>query len=230
LILFAAVAGSLAIGIAAIAFTAESLGEVVILEVETVALSPIPTPVPSQKPTPKSPAYPDVSGTAESSTSPPTTSPSVRVAPTSLTIRDLGLSQAVLPVGLDDKGAMEIPNVSDIGWYLHGAAPGMPGATVLVAHVWWGDTPGPFRRLGALDLGASIEVGIGDTIRSYQVVKRTMYDKDELPSDLWRNSGPETLVLITCGGEFDRVTRHYEQNIVVYAVPAQNTTDPQQPT
>jgi LPXTG-site transpeptidase (sortase) family protein len=154
----------------------------------------------------------------------------VRVAPTSLTIGDLGVSQAVQPVGLDDKGAMEIPSVSEIGWYLHGAAPGLPGATVLVAHVWWGDTPGPFRRLGALDLGASIEVGIGDTIRSYQVVKRTMYDKDELPSDLWRNSGPETLVLITCGGEFNRATKHYEQNIVVYAVPAQNTTDPQQPT
>lgn len=40
--LFAAVAGSLAIGIAAVAFTAESPGEVVILEVETVALSTMP--------------------------------------------------------------------------------------------------------------------------------------------------------------------------------------------
>ncbi len=30
---------------------------------------------------------------------------------------------------------------------------------------------------------------------------------------------PETLALITCGGEFDRTTRRYKQNIVVYAVP-----------
>ncbi len=46
-----------------------------------------------------------------------------------------------------------------------------------------------------------------------------MYDKDSLPSALWSDSGPESLALITCGGDFDRSTRRYEQNIVVYAVP-----------
>ena len=46
-----------------------------------------------------------------------------------------------------------------------------------------------------------------------------MYDKDSLPADLWRTTGPETLVLITCGGEFDQATRRYKQNIVVYAEP-----------
>jgi hypothetical protein len=28
---------------------------------------------------------------------------------------------------------MEIPDVTEIGWYRHGAAPGRPGSTVLVA-------------------------------------------------------------------------------------------------
>jgi hypothetical protein len=93
--------------------------------------------------------------------------------------------------------------------------------------VWWNGTPGPFRRLGALEPGALIEVGGEDgTAHSYVVVERTMYDKDSLPSDLWRNSGPETLVLITCGGKFNRDTRRYEQNIVVYAVPIVEATDP----
>jgi sortase (surface protein transpeptidase) len=133
-------------------------------------------------------------------------------------------------VGLNDDGSMEVPHVSEIGWYLHGATPGRPGAMVLVAHVWWGDTAGPFRRLGALELGARVEVGgDGDTVHEYTVTKRTMYDKDKLPGDLWRNSGPETLVLITCGGEFNKSTRRYEQNIVVYAVPAQDVDDPLQP-
>jgi sortase (surface protein transpeptidase) len=206
---------------------------VVVLEVETVALSTLPDPTPEEAPEPAPVDAPTRSDGAATSTTTSTaaststtfsststtTLPPVRIAPTSLTIDDLGISQEVLPVGLEDDGAMEVPDVSDVGWYLHGAVPGLPGATVLVAHVWWGDTPGPFHRLGALDLGAPIEVGNGDAVHRYRVVKRTMYDKDELPSDLWRNSGPETLVLITCGGDFDRATRRYKQNIVVYAEP-----------
>jgi len=122
---------------------------------------------------------------------------------------------------------MEVPHVSDIGWYLHGATPGRPGATVLVAHVWWGDTAGPFRRLGALDPGARIEIGgNGEPVHEYMVVERTMYDKDSLPADLWRKTGPETLVLITCGGRFNQATRRYEQNIVVYAHPVEGTNTP----
>ena len=52
-----------------------------------------------------------------------------------------------------------------------------------------------------------------------------MYDKDKLPGDLWRKSGPETLALITCGGTLNQATRRYEQNIVVYAVPTREVTD-----
>jgi sortase (surface protein transpeptidase) len=146
--------------------------------------------------------------------------------PTALAIEDLGIAQGILPVGLEDDGTMEVPDVSDIGWYLHGATPGRPGATVIVAHVWWHKTAGPFHRLGTLEPGARIEVGGDDgAIYDYTVVKRTMYDKDSLPGDLWRNSGPETLVLITCGGEFNSATRRYKQNIVVYAVPTQEIAD-----
>jgi hypothetical protein len=47
-----------------------------------------------------------------------------------------------------------------------------------------------------------------------------MYDKDGLPRDrIWRNTGDETLVLITCGGDFNPDINRYRQNIVVYAVP-----------
>jgi hypothetical protein len=33
---------------------------------------------------------------------------------------------------------------------------------------------------------------------------------------------PTRLLLVTCGGEFDRRTGHYERNVVVFAVPAQS--------
>jgi hypothetical protein len=82
-------------------------------------------------------------------------------------------------------------------------------------------------RLGALDPGARIEIGgNGEPVHEYMVVERTMYDKDSLPADLWRKTGPETLVLITCGGRFNQATRRYEQNIVVYAHPVEGTNTP----
>jgi hypothetical protein len=213
LAVFSLLAGVAAVVVAVAAFTVASPAADVVLDVETATLATVPAPLP-ETPAP-----------APTTTSTSTTL-SPRVPPAALTIEDLGISQGILPVGLEDDGSMEVPEVSDIGWYLHGATPGRPGATVLVAHVWWGDTAGPFHRLGTLEPGARIAVGgDGDAVYEYTVVERTMYDKDSLPADLWRNSGPETLVLITCGGEFNNATRRYKQNIVVYAVPTQEVAD-----
>ena len=92
---------------------------------------------------------------------------------------------------------------------------------MLAAHVSWHDTAGPFNRLGRAEIGERLEVDTGEgTTRVYQVVERTMYPKDELPQwRIWRTTGPETLVLITCGGDYNPNIRRYRHNIVVYAVP-----------
>jgi LPXTG-site transpeptidase (sortase) family protein len=147
--------------------------------------------------------------------------PSPRVAPATVTIDDIELWAPIRSVGLDDNGEMEIPDETEVGWYDLGAAPGEEGATVLAAHVTWNDTVGPFYRLGDLEPGAQVRVRLGDdTTRVYEVVERTMYAKDELPDwRIFRRSGPESLVLITCGGSFNPQIRRYRHNIVVYAVP-----------
>jgi hypothetical protein len=217
------------------AFTVASSASGVVLEVEAATLATLPAsiPVPASSPVdaPTDTPSPDPLPSADLlPTTTSTTLPPPGVPPTALTINDLDISQPLQPVGLQDDGWMEIPDVTEIGWYRHGAAPGNPGSTVLVAHVWWGDTPGPFHRLGALEPGALIEVGGEDgAVHRYVVVERTMYDKDSLPDRLWLKSGPETLALITCGGDFNRSTRRYEQNIVVYAVPMVEATDPLPP-
>jgi hypothetical protein len=227
LTVFSFLAASIAVLVAVAAFSVASPAADVVLDVETATLAPEPSP---ETPTPPPTTTSAAPGTTEPPTPTTTTSTTLppQIPPTALAIGDLGISQRVLPVGLNDDGTMEVPDVSDIGWYLHGATPGLPGATVLVAHVWWDDTPGPFRRLGTLEPGARIEVsGERDTIHEYVVVERTMYNKDALPTDLWRKTGPETLVLITCGGDFNKTTRRYKQNIVIYAHPIQNTNTPQ---
>ena len=45
-------------------------------------------------------------------------------------------------------------------------------------------------------------------------------DKSALPVDrLFARDGAPVLTLVTCGGEFDRATRNYRQNVVVTARP-----------
>lgn len=142
------------------------------------------------------------------------------VRPVGLRIDEIFVADPVVSVGLDD-GELEVPGADEIGWYRYGAAPGHPGATVLAAHVTWNGEYGPFLNLGELEPGDRATVELEDgTERVYEVVERTMYDKDELPPDrIWRTTGDETLVLITCGGDFNPEISRYRQNIVVYAVP-----------
>jgi hypothetical protein len=144
-----------------------------------------------------------------------------REAPLSLRFEDVGVDDEIRPVGIEDDGDMEVPDETEIGWWQYGSSPGLPGATVLAAHVSWNDAIGPFHRLGNAELGDRVEVTAGDgSVRVYQVVERTMYVKDGLPADrIWTTTGDEVLVLITCGGDFNPNINRYRHNIVVYAVP-----------
>lgn len=144
-----------------------------------------------------------------------------RLRPVGLRIDEIFVDDPVIEVGLEEDGELEVPGAKEIGWYRYGAAPGYPGATVLAAHVTWNGEYGPFLNLGDLEPGDRVEVALEDgSARVYEVVERTMYDKDGLPRDrIWRNTGDETLVLITCGGDFNPDINRYRQNIVVYAVP-----------
>jgi sortase (surface protein transpeptidase) len=127
----------------------------------------------------------------------------------------------IRPVGLEPDGQLEVPDETEIGWYQYGATAGRPGSTVLAAHVSWKGSVGPFGALGNLEPGSQISVALDDgTVREYEVFERAIYGKLELPTDrIWSNTGPETLVLITCGGDFNPEIRRYRQNIVVYAAP-----------
>ncbi len=145
-----------------------------------------------------------------------------RPRPVGLQMQSIDVARfPVRPVGLEFDGQMEIPDETEIGWYRYGATAGQPGATVLAAHVSWNRTQGPFSRLGSVEPGEQIEVALDDgSVRRYEVTERTVYGKSELPRErIWRNTGEENLVLITCGGDYNPEIRRYRENIVVYAVP-----------
>jgi hypothetical protein len=145
-----------------------------------------------------------------------------RARPIGLQIDSIDVARyPVRAVGLEPDGQLEIPDETEIGWYRYGATPGEPGATVLAAHVSWNRTSGPFARLGTVEPGARIEVTLDDgSTRRYEVVERAVYGKLELPKErMWRTTGDEELILITCGGDYNPQIRRYRENIVVYAVP-----------
>jgi sortase (surface protein transpeptidase) len=167
---------------------------------------------------------PAVETTGSSFTTTELSGPLSHVAvPSRIRIPSLGVDAAVVPVGLEDDGTMEIPHdVRTVGWFEPGIRPGEDGSAVLSGHV---DSrtqgAGAFFELRSLDVDDEVVVTAGSTEQRWRVVARDRYGKDELPVDaLFARDGDPRLVLITCGGEFDATSRSYADNVVVVAVPA----------
>ena len=155
---------------------------------------------------------------------PPAVPPAV-AAPARLDVPDLGLEVPVVPVGVDDAGALDVPaDPSVAGWWSSGAVPGAAqGSTVLAAHVdAAGVGAGPLSRLLRAPLGTVVEVGTTDgSTLHYALTERRSHAKDAgLPAELFRADGPPRLVVITCGGAFDAAAGRYADNVVLIASPA----------
>ena len=153
---------------------------------------------------------------------PPVSEPVLPAVPTGLSIPSLGVLAPVVPVGLGEDRSMQIPGVSEAGWYLPGRAPGSPtGSAVIAAHVDFNERPGVFFELRGIQPGAEVVVtdAAGGTHR-FVVTERTQVAKDRVPmQELFRTGGDPILTLVTCGGAFDSGARSYSDNIIVRAVP-----------
>jgi sortase (surface protein transpeptidase) len=151
--------------------------------------------------------------------------------PVGLRIDALDVDAPVDPYGVvAATGQMDVPdNVTDVAWYKFGPSPGEGGSAVLAAHVdLVGQGPGVFFGLPNLEPDDLVHVAYDDGSEiAFRVVARTVYEKDELPTDvLFSKDGPPVLTLITCGGDFSRADRRYDSNVVVYAVPLDATDFP----
>ena len=149
----------------------------------------------------------------------------VTAVPVRLRIPAIGVSAAVVPVGVDASGGLGIPaDPSVIGWWAGGSSPGqVSGATILVGHV---DSaargPGALFRLEQLRPGTAVTVTAGGRAWRYVVRAVRAYGKARLPSAaVFGQRVTPRLVIVTCGGPFDAATGHYLDNIVAYALPAQ---------
>jgi hypothetical protein len=131
-----------------------------------------PTPDPPTGPPPAAP--PEVTATA----------PLPAAPPARIRIPAIDVDSALIPLGLQDDGTLEVPADGAVaGWYTGAPLPGERGPAVIAAHVDWNHAPGVFFRLR--DLAPDDEVDVerqdGSTAR-FEVLKVEQYPKDEFPT------------------------------------------------
>jgi len=157
---------------------------------------------------------------------PSTSSPAPAIGwePTRLRIDALAVDAPVVPVGVDRRGAVAVPDdVGTVGWYRYGTAAGATaGSVVLVGHVDSASQGiGAFRALWSVSPGMLVHVDrVGGPQLTYRVVSRESFAKDAVPlAALFATGGAPRLTLITCGGRFDSGSLSYTDHVVVTAVP-----------
>jgi sortase (surface protein transpeptidase) len=144
-----------------------------------------------------------------------------RPGPSTLSIPSIDVRAPIVAVGLKANGAMQTPDPGQVGWYKRGPKPGDPGPAVLVGHVDSRTGPAVFHRLRDLRPGDEILIGRPDgTTTRFLVGRLEQHPKTALPaSRIWTKANRPLLRLITCTGSFDHTTRHYPDNLIVYASP-----------
>lgn len=147
-----------------------------------------------------------------------------RSRPTRVRAQALGIDAPVSTVGIDMKsGTLDVPvNIQRLAWWRDGAAPGdRAGAILIAGHV---DSAtqgeGALIRLQQARAGDQIQVTLANgRTRTYRVASLRRMPKERLPTDVYSLRGRARLVIVTCGGPFDRATGFYRDNVVVTAFP-----------
>ena len=178
---------------------------------DTVAASPAPT----------------VTVTAEPSVVPDLTGPVPE--PARLEIPSLGIDSSLIDLFVAEDGTMGVPKRPEqIGWWEDGPIPGELGASLIAAHVSLGGQPGAFAELGTLEVGATVVVDrVDGTAATYRVTSVEQFPKAEFPEErVYSYDGPTRLHLVTCGGEINPETGHYDDNVVAFADLVSDTRAP----
>jgi hypothetical protein len=138
--------------------------------------------------------------------------------PAWISIPRAGVNSPVDSLGASSSG-LEVPDLGRAGWWNGGPRPGEDGRAVIVGHLDSRDGPDVFARVP--DLGEGDVVLVRDArgdYHHYAVVGVTRVEKADFPTaDVYGPAARPVLVLITCGGPYDKALGHYRDNVLVYA-------------
>lgn len=141
--------------------------------------------------------------------------------PVHIKIVEIGVDAFVEQVGLTIEGDVDVPKGStNAAWYNLGPHPGEIGNSVIVGHFGWkNNTPAVFDNLSKLKKGNKIYVEDDRGITTTFVVREIKtYDPKANTSDVFNsNDNKSHLVLITCEGIWNKVSKDYPSRLVVFS-------------
>lgn len=145
-----------------------------------------------------------------------------KVDPVSIDVPKIDAKSSLIPLGLNPDNTVEVPPVTQpmqAGWYMNGPTPGEVGPSVILGHVDGNKQKGIFFRLKELTPGDKVSVARKDgTTAEFAVTKVERVPKDKFPTEaVYGDTTEPELRLITCGGVFDKASRNYLDNIIVFA-------------
>ncbi|MGX2992895.1 class F sortase [Streptomyces sp. JNUCC 64] len=167
-------------------------------------------------------AAPESTGPTAPGTAGGSSAATVPEEPVRVSVPSLGVSSALMPLGLNRDGTVEVPPADrgmTAGWYTGRPVPGERGPAVIIGHNATRHGPGVFEHLGKIRKGARITVrDAGGKNVHFRVTGRETVRKKAFPTErVYGDTDDRALRLITCDGGFD-AEGHPVDNLIVYAV------------
>ncbi|MEV0782278.1 class F sortase [Streptomyces sp. NPDC050423] len=185
------------------------------------------SPADDKPPAPPSAAAPaaPAPAPAASSAAPETAAPGPslpRSVPKRLRIPAIAVDAPFTPLSIGTSGRLDVPPPNDknlAGWFKDGVTPGERGAAIVAGHVDTTTGPAIFLQLRFLQPGSSVDITRTDgTVATFKVDTVETFSKAKFPDKrVYADTPDAQLRLITCGGNYNKTVKDYEDNVVVFA-------------
>ncbi|MCX4770030.1 class F sortase [Streptomyces sp. NBC_01260] len=153
----------------------------------------------------------------------PSASPALpRSEPKRLKIPAIAVDAPFTPLSIGASGRLDAPPTGDrnlVGWFKDGATPGERGAAIVAGHVDTTTGPAVFLQLRFLQPGATVDITrTNGSVATFKVDSVETFSKANFPDKrVYADTSDAQLRLITCGGNYDKKAKDYEDNVVVFA-------------
>ena len=148
------------------------------------------------------------------------------ISPHMIMIPKLHARAPIERVGTQDRELVIPLDPKVVGWWDGGAKPGARrGTAILAGHINYAGVSGVLGTIGTLRPHDRIFLtgmhGKRHVKLRFSVTGVRTYRKTSLPyKSIFNQRSAGRLAIVTCGGPFDSSTGNYEDNVVVFAVPA----------
>jgi LPXTG-site transpeptidase (sortase) family protein len=139
--------------------------------------------------------------------------------PKYIKIPTVGIEGYIQNVGIDQNSQIAVPNnVHFGGWFIDTVRPGETGLSIIDGHLNGTSKGGIFRNLINVKKDDEFQVEMGDgTVKLFKVLDVQTVDLADSPDVLFSQllGIKSQLNLITCGGNYNKEQRFYEQRVIV---------------